>query len=332
METVFKNQLDKAVASRMTFFDSRHESAFRLFNGFHEGHPDLTLDVYQRTLLIHNYADDPSQNHFLIQQLAEYLQTKLDWLQACTTKTRNAKKPEEKCGQLLFGYKPDRKIKEHGIWYAIDLTMNRDASFYLDTSHLRKWMLENMGGKSVLNTFAYTGSLGVAASAGGSSHVVQTDRSRRFLNLAKESYTLNGFPVNKRDFIVQDFFPAIAKFKSTSQLFDCVVADPPFFSTTNRGRIDLINESARVINKIRPLVNDGGYLVSINNALFVSGREYMQMLRDLCQDGYLKIEDLIPVPEEFVGFERVENQVSDPMPFNHSTKIAILRVRRRKLP
>ncbi|MCK7505726.1 MAG: class I SAM-dependent methyltransferase [Desulfobacterales bacterium] len=37
-----------------------------------------------------------------------------------------------------------------------------------------------MRGRSVLNTFAYTGSLGVAAMAGGAVRVTQTDRNRQF--------------------------------------------------------------------------------------------------------------------------------------------------------
>ncbi|HSM70893.1 MAG TPA: class I SAM-dependent methyltransferase, partial [Anaerolineales bacterium] len=156
-----KQLVEEAIASRSTLFDPRHESAFRLFNGFHEGYPDLTLDVYGRTLVIHNYADEPRGNKELIQEAIEHLQQTLDWLHAGIIKTRKGSTQQEKRGQLVFGEKIDRRIKEHGIWYAIDLTMNRDASFYLDTALLRKWLTENMESKSVLNTFAYTGSLGV---------------------------------------------------------------------------------------------------------------------------------------------------------------------------
>ncbi len=92
-------------------------------------------------------------------------------------------------------------MKENGIWYALDLRMNQDASLYLDTRNLRTWAKENLGGKTVLNAFAYTGSLGVAACGGGASRVVQLDLSRQFLNLAKTSYTLNGFPIHKADFV-----------------------------------------------------------------------------------------------------------------------------------
>jgi 23S rRNA (cytosine1962-C5)-methyltransferase len=324
--------LKKAIEARTSLFDARHESAFRLFNGFTEGEPNLVIDLYASTGVIHNYADDPAHGKLLVTQAQHYLQNELLWLRAGIVKTRNSKSPEERRGQLLFGEKSDTKIKEHGVWYSVDLMMNRDASLYLDTRNLRKWLVENIEGKTVINTFAYTGSLGVAALAGGASRVIQHDLKRQFLNVAKTSYTLNGFPIHKQDFIAADFFTLVAKFKRTSETFDCVIIDPPFFSTTSKGRVDQANQSARLINKVRPLVSDSGTLIAINNALYVSGKEYMQTLEELCKDGYLKIKELIPVTEDFTGYPetRLSEPMTNPAPFNHSTKIATLEVKRKK--
>jgi len=321
--------LEKATEECKSLFDAEHQSAFRLFNGFSEGNPNLVIDLYASTLLFHNYADDVGQGMLLVQEAQNFLLGQLPWLHAGIVKTRNGKSQQEKRGTLLFGEKPDRKIQEHGVWYAIDLTMNRDASFYLDTRNLRQWLINNLQGKTVLNTFAYTGSFGVAALAGGASQVAQLDLNRQSLDLAKESYTLNGFPIRKNDFIAADFFPAIRQFKNRLQTFDCVLIDPPFFSTTSKGTVDQEKESARLINKVRPLINDGGTLVAINNALYVSGEQYMQTLESLCKDGYLKIKELIPVPEDFIGYNKIGTPITDPAPFNHSTKIAILDVKRK---
>ena len=133
--------LEEAVASRATLFDLPHEFAFRLFNGFYEGYPDLALDIYGRTLVIYNYADDPSKNQIIIQEVIAYLKSSLTWLRTGILKTRNSVIQEEKKGTLIFGDSPETKIKEHGVWHALDLTLNRDASFYLDTRHLRKWLI-----------------------------------------------------------------------------------------------------------------------------------------------------------------------------------------------
>jgi 23S rRNA (cytosine1962-C5)-methyltransferase len=232
---------------------------------------------------------------------------------------------------LPLGTKPERRVREHGVWYALDLLMQRDASFYLDTRNLRAWAIAHLAGMSVLNTFAYTGSLGVAAMAGGAARVVQTDLKREYLNVAKTSYTLNGFPIVKADFLAGDFWTQISQMKRAGARFDCVFVDPPFFAATGKGTVDLVAQSHRVINKVRPLINDGGLLVAINNALFVSGAEYLHTLETLCADGYLAIEELIPVPPDCTGYPetRVRPPLVDPAPFNHSTKIAVLRVRRK---
>jgi 23S rRNA (cytosine1962-C5)-methyltransferase len=209
--------------------------------------------------------------------------------------------------------------------------MNQDSSFYLDTRNLRSWAKQNLAGRTVLNAFAYTGSLGVAACAGGASRVVQLDLSRHFLNVAKTSCTLNGFPIHKADFIAGDFYSKVSHFKRTGERFDCVLLDPPFFSVTSKGVVDQAGKSARLINKVRPLIEAGGFLVAVNNALYLSGRDYMQTLEALCADGYLKIIELIPIPEDVTGYPvtRRDAFITDPAPFNHSTKIAVLEVKRK---
>jgi 23S rRNA (cytosine1962-C5)-methyltransferase len=323
--------LDKAIAARESLFDMRHETAFRLFNGFTEGCPNLVVDLYGATVILHNYAYPCEEGFTIVQAAQEFLQTRFPWVRAIILKTRNAASTQEKQGVLVYGTSIERRVREHGVWYAIDLNLNRDASLYLDTRNLRLWALQHLHGKTVLNTFAYTGSLGVAAQAAGAARVLQVDLNRRFLNVAKTSYTLNGFPIHKQDFQVGDFFPHMNRLKRAGERFDCVFIDPPFFATTAKGVVDLAHNQTKLINKVRPLIQNGGYLVAINNALFVSGRAYIEMLENLCTDGYLKIEELIAVPDDFTGYPqtRVTPFITDPAPFNHSTKIVVLKVRRK---
>ncbi len=327
-----EKSLSEAFAARNPWLEPKHQAALRLFNGFYEGVPSLAIDLYGRSAVINNYADIPLDGLAAVNLARGLLLEHFPWLQAILLKTRNAPDPAARRGLLIYGQTLDRKIREHDTWYAIDLTMNRDASFYMDTRFVRKWAIENLRGKTVLNTFAYTGSLGVAAMAGGAARVVQTDLNREFLNLAKTSCTLNGFPINKKDYLAADFFPAVSQFKRNAESFDCIFLDAPFFSSTAKGRVDLQNDSTRLINKLRPLVSDGGWLVAINNALFLSGQEYMEELQALCADGHLEIEKLIPVPEDFTGFPSTRSGAPpvDPAPFNHPTKIAILRIWHRR--
>lgn len=324
--------LERALLAREGLLDANHLGAWRLFNGFLEGSPELVIDLYGRTVVLHNYAEAPQDTQAIIQAAQSILLARLPWISTIILKRRNSPSAEEKRGTLLFGEQPDRKVLEQGVWYALDLCMHQDASLYLDTRTLRGWARQHLQNKAVLNTFAYTGSLGVAALAGGAKQVLQLDLNRAYLNLAKSSYTLNGFPIHKTDFLVGDFWELVGRLKRAGAGFDCVFIDPPFYSATRKAVLDLNNDSARLINKVRPLINDGGWLISINNALYVSGKEYLQALEELCVDGYLKIAELIDVPLDCTGSPntRTGGPVTDPSPFNHSTKIAVLAVRKKK--
>lgn len=330
--------LSRALDARAGLFDERHETAFRLFNGFTEGQPQLAVDLYARTLVLHDYSETSEQERGQGQQglsivaaAEQFYQSRLPWISAALLKSRQSANPEDRAGRLVTGSSPTHKVRENGVWYAVDLTMNRDAGLYLDTRNLRAWELRNLAGARVLNTFAYTGSLGVAAKAAGASRVVHLDLNRTFLNVAKTSYTLNGFPIVKSDFLTGDFWSRIGGLIRNRELFDCVLLDPPFFAATKKGVVDMEKNYARLINKVRPLIAHGGTLIAVNNAVYVSGAEYLKTLEALCEDGYLTIEELIPVAEDFAGYPttRVEPEMIDPAPFNHSTKIAILRVLRK---
>ena len=272
--------------------DPGQEGALRLFSGFYEGNPDLVIDLYARTLVLFDFCKDDNG---------------LDLLDTA----------QQVC-------------LEHFPWVDC-VVMNQDAGFYLDTRHLRAWLVKHSEGKRVLNTFAYTGSLGVAALAGGATRVVQTDRNQRFLSQARASAMLNHLDLGRMKLRTADFFGEVGRYKREGELFDIALLDPPFFSITESGTVDMLGESTRLINKLRPLVRDGGHLIVINNALFLSGAAFMASLSELCRDGYLSVEEILTVPEDICGFpaSRISTGPTDPTPFNHSTKIVVLDVSRR---
>ena len=118
------------------------------------------------------------------------------------------RKGSARTGRLIFGAPEDlpSKVLENGVWYALELTHHRDASFYLDTRNLRAWAKAHLRGQRVLNTFAYTGSLGVAARAAPSGQVITTDVNQAVLAIAAASFALNGFTASPREFCAGDFF------------------------------------------------------------------------------------------------------------------------------
>ncbi len=321
--------LESALAARLPLPGG--SAAARLFNGFYEGWPELVVDVYAATLVLFNYAADPAALSASLPEIADFYRARLPWLTCAMVKTRASADPSERAGQVLWGGPPARRVRENGVWYALDLSLHQDAGFYLDTRGLRAWLKDNAAGANVLNTFAYTGSLGAACRAGGAARVVQVDLERRYLNLAKDSFSLNGWPVQRAGHLSGDVFRHASQMRRRGEAFDIVILDPPFFSETQAGRVDLVGDPARLVNKLRPLVRAGGRLVAVNNALFTSGQAYMQALQGLCADDFLSLEDILPVPADVTGFPQtiLTPPPADPAPFNHPTKIAVLRVRRK---
>ena len=320
-----------ALAHRLPRLSAPHVTALRLFNGYTEGFPRVAIDLYGTTLVVHD-ATSPEGDRPGMLSLLESARAAMPWVTAALWKRRESKNQEERNGTLLLGTERDltRKIQEDGVWYTTRLTLNRDASLYLDTAPLRAWAKRTLTGKRVLNAFAYTGSLGVAAMAGGAQSVLHNDLNNVFLTVAKDSYALNRFPVARKDFWPGDFFDVIGRLKK-EPLFDCIFVDPPFFSVTEKGRVDLEQDMVRLLNKVRPLVAHGGTLVAINNAVFVSGADFMKAIEQVCSDGYLTVGERIDVPDDFGGYPDTKqgSLPVDPAPFNHPTKMVVLKVTRK---
>lgn len=322
-------RFEAGLQTRLAQLDPPHDTALRLFNGYTEGLPGFAVEVYGTTLVIHD-AFGPEGNRQLALAVTEVARARLPWLQAVLLKLRESKMEDLRRGVLLHGAPSDltRRIRENGVWYALRLTLNQDTSFYLDTRLLRAWATANLAGKRVLNAFAYTGSLGVAARAAPAAEVVHTDLKRPFLNVAKDSYAINGWPMSRGDFITGDFFDIVGRLKREHRLFDCVFLDPPIFSVTEQGRVDWEADMLRLFNKVRPLVAHQGCLVAVNNGVFVSGADFEAALNKVCADGYATLETRVDVPADFTG-TGAATLPADPAPYNHSTKMALLRIRRK---
>ena len=210
------------------------------------------------------------------------------------------------------------------------MRLNQDDSFYPDSRNLRTWLKQNSENKKVLNLFAYTGSLGIAALAGGASEVLQTDLDGKFLNIAKSSAELNNFS-GEMKLWRSEFFNAIARLKQDKSLFDILILTRPFYSETSCSVIDLQKEYVNLVNKVRPLVAHEGKLVLVNNALFVSGNTIIDQINQMSQSGYLSLEEIIQVQQDVTGYPStvLSKPPVDPSPFNHPTKISILHITRK---
>ena len=313
--------LTAAFQKRAQFFNDPDNTAFRLFNGFCEGCPDFSVDRYGSTAVILWSQKRRKPDAEILNQLKCLCLDNIPCVDNVLLKNRYADNDEEKKGVMIEGNSPAECIREWGVSYPVNLLLNKDCGFYLDSALLRKWLLENAAGKRVLNTFAYTGSLGNAASAGNALSVTQTDLNKNYLSPHGSS----------QEYIYGDFFHVAASLRRSDRLFDMILLDPPFFANAGRSaRVDQARNAAGLINKIRPLAAHGGKIIVLNNALFLSGKDFLNQIEPLCGE-WLSLSEIIPVPGSFFGFHPVcpDHFPADPAPFNHPTKIIVLDVRRK---
>ena len=139
--------LDKALACRRTDLKEDNTLAIRLFNGFTEGNPDLVIDLYGKTLLIHNYAVTAEELSESTQTALEFYTQSIPWIEAVLLKEPKSKGSLTRQGQMIWGQKTTDRIQENAVWYTLNLQINRDASFFLDTRNLRYWAKNNLSAK-----------------------------------------------------------------------------------------------------------------------------------------------------------------------------------------
>jgi len=154
-------------------------------------------------------------------------------------------------------------IKERKALFYVNLYDYLDTGLFLDHRPLRKMMLENSTDKEVLNLFAYTGSISVAAALGGG-HVTTVDMSNTYLNWAKDNFRLNHLMFKDHIFIKQNAFDFL---RSDQKKYDTIICDPPSFSNSKSmdGTFSVGRDHAGLIQMCINLLKDDGVLYFSTN-------------------------------------------------------------------
>lgn len=137
---------------------------------------------------------------------------------------------------LVSGTATDRfEVRELGARYLIDLTASATSSgLFLDQRETRRELLGmDLTGQRVLNTFAHTGSLSVAAALAGA-EVLTLDLSKRYLDWAADNLRANGIDPADHDSIYGDVSEWLDRFAKKKRSFDLVLVDPPSSSTPRK--------------------------------------------------------------------------------------------------
>lgn len=122
-------------------------------------------------------------------------------------------------------------VNENGLRFKVDVEKGQKTGFFLDQRDSRQ-LLKNLSlGKSVLNTFCYTGGFSVYALAGGATEVHSVDISKDAVKMCNENVELNFKHTPAHTATAEDCFQYL---KKSDKLYDIVVLDPPAFAKNTR--------------------------------------------------------------------------------------------------
>jgi 23S rRNA (cytosine1962-C5)-methyltransferase len=292
--------LAAALAARADLIARLHgeeTDAYRLFHGSVEGVPGLTVDRYGDLLLIQSFhrsleADElATLESFYAEALPELVPIYNDRSQT-NSRIRNTLTDEQKIAAHL-----PRVFRELGVHYSIQARHEgQDPWLFLDLRAARRRVMAEVAGKSLLNLFAYTCGLGVAAAKAGARHVVNVDFAESSLRVGKENIRLNELPTRPR-LLLSDVFPALRQYagigqptmvrgkrlppfpKLEQQAFDLVFLDPPRYAKSAFGVVDLVNDYPALFKPALLATAAGGTLICCNNVAEVDAAAWLEQLQ-----------------------------------------------------
>ena len=202
------------------------QNSYRLFHGFHDGLRGLNIDRLGDTCLVS-----------IKKPLTDHLPAIQEGIEACHDFERIVVRvqrphnynPRPLSVTALAGTLPDApvEVRDNGLRYLMDVAAEANPGLFLDARPVRAWLLENSAGRRVLNLFAFTGSLGIAAAAGGAKSVTHVDSNPAALAVARQNHALNQLDIEDRDCLRGDLYYHLPRAAKSGRTFDGIILDPP---------------------------------------------------------------------------------------------------------
>ncbi|MGQ5521701.1 class I SAM-dependent rRNA methyltransferase [Chitinimonas sp. PSY-7] len=292
LATAFANRADLLVQ-----LHAEETNAYRLFHGSVEGIPGLTVDRYGDLLLVQTFHTPLAEGELDV--IGAYFAGVLPGLTTvyndrsdANSRIRNALADAELEAAML-----PREAKELGINYRIQARhAGQDPWLFLDMRAGRRRVIQEAEGKSVLNLFAYTAGVGIAAAKAGARFVMNVDFAESSIMVGKENARLNTLATRPR-FVQSDVFPAVRQLAGIGQpkmvrgkrmppfptlearQFDLVFLDPPRYAKSLFGVVDLINDYSSVFKPALLATAPGGSIICCNNVAQVDADAWLDQLQ-----------------------------------------------------
>jgi 23S rRNA (cytosine1962-C5)-methyltransferase len=265
-QAFFERKLKNAINQRLHFFQNEDTTAFRVFNGEGDGIGGLTIDYFNGYYLINWYSEGIYQfkNDIILslQQLVD--------IKGVYQKKRFAqsgKYIDE--DDFVTGERAEFPliVKENGVNFAVYLNEGAMVGVFLDQREVRKLIRDKYAeGKSVLNTFSYTGAFSVYAALGGAVKTTSVDLANRSEAKTIEQFSINDVDYEAQDIIVMDVFNYFKYAVKKELKFDMVILDPPSFARSKKHTFSAAKDYTELLKQTIEITEKDGLIVASTNA------------------------------------------------------------------
>ena len=295
--TAFRTTLDAAWSRRRALMD--RTDAFRVLNGAASGVPGLIVDHFSGWLVAYAYAKEP----FLLHPGFAEVLAETTGARGLSLIDRGAKDEVGRDdGRILLGEAPDAaEVREGNLRFRVYPRHPRNVGLFLDTRKLREALAKGCAGLDVLNLFAYSCSLGMAAAAGGAASVANVDVSARYLGWGKDNLALNGLAADRMRFVKMDSGKYLEWAAKKGLAFDAIILDPPSFARNPSGTFSFAKDYFRLAGDCARLLRPGGTLYALTNYGGIAPARFRTRLEEvLGAEGRRPVSlERIALPEDF---------------------------------
>jgi len=297
-------------------------TGFRLIHGGSDNFPGLVMDAYAQTLVLKLYTPAwvPHLNGVLphLNEIHSYDRIILRF-------SREAVKHPDYLfgltdGSYVHGCGLENPIifQENGWFFESDPIAGHKTGFYLDQRDNRAWVGRFSSGKSVLNSFAYTGGFSVYAAGGGARSVTSLDISRPALEAAQRNFAHNFDNPNVKacSHVVHqgDVFKTLTELTDRGVKFDIVIIDPPSFAKKKSEISRAVAAYIRLTHLGLKVLQPGGTLVQASCSSQVDSETFFSAVHTAA------LADDRPLKE----IQRTTHPIDHPIGFKESAYLKCL--------
>lgn len=262
----FVRKLQQAFGKRDSLMKDDSTTAYRLFNGEGDGIGGFTIEYFDGYLVINWYSEGIyTFKEEVLAAIGEVLDVKGIY-EKKRFNTEGGTYVED--DDFVSGEKAPEPllIKENDVNFAVYLNDGAMVGIFLDQREVRRTIRDKYAkGKTVLNTFSYTGAFSVYAALGGATKTTSVDLANRSLPKTIEQFNVNGVDEKTQSILVEEVFHFFKYAKRKGLKYDMVIMDPPSFARSKKVTFRAAKDYTSLVSDAIDITEKDGIIIASTN-------------------------------------------------------------------